>query len=106
MVRVIDDADHPFPTRNSKHPSSPRKMMMGTITKQERGQQQERLIIRVRSEERDENDDETRRTCCLIDALKVEMRANAEALWAIVDCIIVSRISLCVSFCRKRVRVK
>lgn len=56
-----------------------------------------------------ENDDETRRTCCLIDdALKVEMRANAEALWAIVDCIIVSLfISLCVvSFCRKRVRVK
>ena len=51
----------------------------------------------MRSEERDENDDETRRTCCLIDALKVEMRANAEALWAIVDCI-VSR-TLCVSFC-------
>ena len=60
----------------------------------------------VEARESENDDDETRRTCCLIDALKVEMRANAEALWAIVDCIIVSRISLCVSFCRKRVRVK
>ena len=102
MVRVIDDADHPFPTRNSKHPS-PRKMMMDDYKTRERTTTRE-TNPRVRSEERDENDDETRRTCCLNDALKVEMRANAEALWAIVDCI-VSR-TLCVSFCRKRVRVK
>ncbi len=98
MVRVIDDADHPFPTRNSKHPS-PRKMMMDDYKTRE----DNKRLIRQCAQER-ENDDETRRTC-LIDALKVEMRANAEALWAIVDCIIVSRISLCVSFC-SGVRVK
>ena len=40
MVRVIDDADHPFPTRNSKTPIiAPKDDDGDDCTKQERGQQ-------------------------------------------------------------------
>jgi len=63
-------------------------------------ERKKRLIIRaLKTRENDDDDDDETRTRRLIDAL-VEMRANArEALWASVDCIVLSRGALCVSFC-------
>ena len=61
-------------------------------------ERKKRLIIRA-LKTRENDDDDERRTRRLIDAL-VEMRANVrEALWASVDCIVLSRGALCVSFC-------